>query len=184
MNPIYQPSPQQIKQKELLFKICNLAEQNNIEIFITGGYGLDALYGALTRDHRDFDIYLYSKDEKMFVKLLEKIGFYPTKQLIGEVKKREYKSPEFVDGFSIEYALIEEGMKLSGMTNITGYIPTEPTGTLDGKPIRTFRLKGFKKMIDFNNQPTAKHTEAYRHQKWLDGLLPKLENKFESASNL
>lgn len=178
MNKTYQLSAQQIKQKELLFKLIDTATQKNIRIFITGGYGLDALYGELTRDHRDIDIYIHAKDEDIFIELLHSIGFSSTNKKVGEVQKREYKNPEFTDSFSIEYGVIEEGMKLLKEESMEEFIPDVPIGLLEGKPIPTFTLKAFKKAIEFNNSSAAKHTEPYRNKQWLDELITKLESKY------
>ncbi len=175
---MYNPSPQQQQQLDLLFKILDLASQNNIRLYVTGGYGLDALYGELTRNHRDIDVYLHTSDEAGFIKILNALGFSATSQTIGEVKKREYKNPDFTDEFSIEYGIIEEGMRLMNTTSIAEYVPTTPIGVLNGKPIWTFTLFAFKKMHTFNKSPAARHTEPYRHQHWLDNLMPKLEVKY------
>lgn len=178
MNSEYQPSPQQIVQKELLFRLLDLSEKNKIKVFVMGGYGLDALYGKLTRDHRDFDIYIYKQDETKFKQLLADLNFSSTNRLVGEIKKREYMNPEYTDKFSIEYGIIEEGMRLMSTQSIEDYIPSSPIGVLEGEPVPTFTLKAFKETIEFNNQPAAKHTEPYRHQQWLDELMPKLEAKY------
>lgn len=175
---MYTISEQQQKQLDLLFTIIDLAEQDKIRIYITGGYGLDALYGELTRDHRDIDIYLHASDENVFINILYNLGFTATNQLVGEIKKREYKNKNYTDDFSIECGIIEVGMKLMNATSIDDYIPSEPIGKLENKPIWTFTLKAFKKMHEFNNSPAAKHTERYRHQEWLDDLMPKLEAKY------
>ena len=60
----------------MLFKLLEKSTQQGIKMFVTGGYSLDALYGKLTRDHRDIDLYLSITDEAKFNAILKDLGFY------------------------------------------------------------------------------------------------------------
>jgi hypothetical protein len=175
----YKPSPQQKSQLEMLFKILDFAESKGIAVYVTGGYGLDALYGKLTRDHRDIELYIKEHQTERFETLLNKLGFTPTGELIGEVGKKEFVHKDFPKGFTLEYGTFENAQRLiSGDNCIERALPDKPLGKLEGKKVPVPTLKAFKKAIEINNSPLAKHTEPYRHQKWLDAILPKIEAKF------
>lgn len=51
---------------DLLEKI----EQIGIEVWIDGGWGVDALLGRQTRPHNDIDIFVQKKDDAEIIKLL------------------------------------------------------------------------------------------------------------------
>ncbi len=42
--------------RENLWKILDLFEELSVTCWLDGGWGVDALYGKQTRDHRDIDI--------------------------------------------------------------------------------------------------------------------------------
>lgn len=52
-----------------------LLDQNHIEVFIDGGWGVDALLGGQTRPHSDLDIALQHKDVPQIRALLEARGY-------------------------------------------------------------------------------------------------------------
>jgi lincosamide nucleotidyltransferase A/C/D/E len=51
---------------DLLEKI----EQIGIDVWIDGGWGVDALLGRQTRPHNDIDIFVQKKDDAEIIKLL------------------------------------------------------------------------------------------------------------------
>lgn len=52
----YHPSPEQLARLDLLGQMTAALDAAAVRYTITGGYGLDGLYGALTRDHDDIDL--------------------------------------------------------------------------------------------------------------------------------
>ena len=56
---------------DLLEKI----EQIGIEVWIDGGWGVDALLGRQTRPHNDIDIFVQKKDDAEIIKLLISNGY-------------------------------------------------------------------------------------------------------------
>ncbi len=60
---------------EKVVEIYRLLEDNGINIWIDGGWGVDALLSEQTREHADLDIALNRKDETKFQKLLTEHGF-------------------------------------------------------------------------------------------------------------
>lgn len=60
---------------EDVINIYNLLEENDINVWIDGGWGIDALLGKQTRPHNDLDIAIYHKDKPKLRKLLEERGY-------------------------------------------------------------------------------------------------------------
>ncbi len=52
-----------------------LLDQNNIEIWVDGGWGVDALLGRQTRAHDDLDIAIQHKDVPLLCALLKERGY-------------------------------------------------------------------------------------------------------------
>jgi len=51
------------------------AENIGVEVWITGGWGVDALIGRQTRPHNDIDIFIQKKDTPTFTKMLSMNGY-------------------------------------------------------------------------------------------------------------
>ncbi len=58
-----------------VIELYNLLEENGIEVWIDGGWGIDALLGRQTRQHKDLDIAIYHKDKPKLRKLLKDRGY-------------------------------------------------------------------------------------------------------------
>ena len=61
-------------EKEAI-NLLKKAEQINVTIWITGGWGIDALVEKQTRPHNDIDIFIERKDAGKFVKMLVLDGY-------------------------------------------------------------------------------------------------------------
>jgi len=48
--------------RNAVIELMQLFDQNDIEVFVDGGWGVDALLGKQTRSHEDLDIALQRKD--------------------------------------------------------------------------------------------------------------------------
>ena len=55
------------------------AERIGVEVWIDGGWGVDALVGHQTRPHNDIDIFIQKKDATPFIKMLSSNGYCETK---------------------------------------------------------------------------------------------------------
>jgi len=60
---------------EDVIKIYKLFKKNGIKVWIDGGWGIDALLGKQTRQHKDLDIAIDHKDKPKLRKLLEERGY-------------------------------------------------------------------------------------------------------------
>jgi lincosamide nucleotidyltransferase A/C/D/E len=56
-------------------EIVQLLDQNHIEVYIDGGWGVDALLGQQTRPHEDLDIVIQHKDVAQVRALFEARGY-------------------------------------------------------------------------------------------------------------
>jgi len=66
--------------------IIELLHKNGIFIWLTGGWGIDALLGYQTRDHKDLDILLLREDIVGVNEILKKAGYH-LKELWSENRK-------------------------------------------------------------------------------------------------
>lgn len=69
------PQSHVIMSGEAVVELMRLCEQNGIEVFVEGGWGVDALLGRQTRPHADLDIALQHKDVPKLRALLEARGY-------------------------------------------------------------------------------------------------------------
>ncbi|WP_442871654.1 nucleotidyltransferase domain-containing protein, partial [Aminipila sp.] len=56
-------------------EIITYAEENDINIWIDGGWGVDALLEEETRVHNDFDLFVEESNGKKFIEILKENGF-------------------------------------------------------------------------------------------------------------
>lgn len=68
-----------MKAKDAI-RICNLLKDNNIEVWIDGGWGIDALLGEQTRPHSDLDIAVGHEDVKKLRNILINQGYKDKKK--------------------------------------------------------------------------------------------------------
>lgn len=62
-------------EAEDVLKLYNLFQENGVEVWIDGGWGIDSLLGKQTRHHKDLDIAINHKDKPKLRKLLEERGY-------------------------------------------------------------------------------------------------------------
>ncbi len=60
---------------EDVLEFCSLAKNEGVEVWIDGGWGVDALLERQTRSHDDLDIVVQTKDSQMLVDLLKARGY-------------------------------------------------------------------------------------------------------------
>lgn len=115
-------------------EIIKLLEQNNIEVYVDGGWGVDALLGGQTRKHDDLDIALPHKYIPKLRGLLEACGY-------KDVVRDDSRECNFVlgneKGCLIDihsYTFDENGKNIFGVA----YEPHHliGTGTINGYPVK------------------------------------------------
>src|SRR3954468_7273062 len=60
---------------DALIEILGWIRDADIEVWLDGGWGVDALLETQTRDHKDVDVIVALPDIKSLTKLLERHGF-------------------------------------------------------------------------------------------------------------
>ncbi|WP_167543210.1 nucleotidyltransferase domain-containing protein [Streptomyces violaceusniger] len=60
---------------EDVFSVLTLLRRAEVDVWIGGGWGIDALIGAQTRDHRDLDLMHRQEQEAAVVAALSEAGF-------------------------------------------------------------------------------------------------------------
>lgn len=132
----YEPSPEQLERFAVLRTLCETCDAASIKISITGGYGLDGLYGTLTRDHDDIDVLVEGGKKLQFAEILSSIGFIHDTTITA---RETYYLPHL--DFKIEWDSIE---RLPEVTNEPAemFMPTEPNAQLYGTEFRTPTLAG------------------------------------------
>lgn len=139
---------------------------------------IDALYGKLTIDHRDFDLHVYKKNKNTFINILEMLGYYPTGKTVGVIGKEVYKHRDLSPNFSLEFAMIEKDKEIMKRLGIELPIPEKSLGTLNNHAIWTPTLETFKVIIAINNKLAEKgNGKEYPHLTWQQEILNALERK-------
>ncbi|MCL2280665.1 nucleotidyltransferase family protein [Candidatus Saccharibacteria bacterium] len=115
-------------------EILRLLEQNNVEVYVDGGWGIDALLGEQTRKHGDLDIALSHKHVPKLRELLEARGY-------KDVPRDDTRECNFVlgdtNGHQVDvhsYTFDENGKNVWGVAyephHLTG------TGTINNHPVK------------------------------------------------
>jgi lincosamide nucleotidyltransferase A/C/D/E len=114
--------------------LIGLLEENGLEVYVDGGWAVDALLGQQTREHGDLDIALPHKQVSTLREILRNHGYrerprddsWECNFVLGDGQGRE------IDVHS--YTLDDDGNHVSGVAysrkHFTG------TGFIDGYPVR------------------------------------------------
>lgn len=110
-----------------------LLKQNQIEVYVDGGWGVDALLGEHTRTHSDLDIAIQHKDVALLRTLLESRGYH-------DVPRDDTWECNFVlgddQGHQIDvhsYTFDPKGKHIFGVAY--PYDSLKGTGTVNGYPV-------------------------------------------------
>ena len=119
---------------ETVVELLKLFAENEIDVTVDGGWGIDALLEKETRFHEDLDIAIPHKDVPSLRKLLTEKGY-------GEISRDDSRDCNFVLGDGAEnsidvhsYTFDEQGNNIFGIE----YLPEHFTGT---GTINGFRVK-------------------------------------------
>jgi lincosamide nucleotidyltransferase A/C/D/E len=61
--------------EDTVVELLKKAEKIGVDVWIAGGWGVDALVGYQTRPHNDLDFFIQKKDKIAFTELLKSVGF-------------------------------------------------------------------------------------------------------------
>jgi len=117
-----------------VIEFVQLLNQNDIEVIIDGGWGVDALLGEQTRTHEDLDIAVQHKDVSKIRALLEARGYQ-------DVPRDDTRDCNFVlgddEGHLIDihsYTFDSAGKLIFGIEY--PYDSLDGTGSINGHPVR------------------------------------------------
>ena len=128
-----------VMSEDAVIELIQLFEQNGLEIFIDGGWGVDALLGEQTRAHGDLDIALQHRDVPKLRELLEARGY-------KDVPRDDTRDCNFVmgddKGHEIDfhsYTFDDHGTLIFGVEypidSLTG------SGSIKGHPIKCISVE-------------------------------------------
>jgi hypothetical protein len=168
----YRPSPNQMRQAEALIELLRRSDEANVQVSLIGGYGLDALYGQLTRDHHDFDLLVEVGSRDTLVKILTDLG-YENDPAGNDPRRRkeEYVQHGSEDNYEVEFVALDSAAiayyarQFGFRSDMALLFPIEPNGQLLGQLIHAATLEGVE-MIDQVQQHNARELgwSAYKHQ--------------------
>jgi len=72
-------------------QIISYAEENGIDIWIDGGWGVDALLEEETRPHNDIDLFVEKSNSKRFIEILKEKGFAEVKEAYTTISHTVWK---------------------------------------------------------------------------------------------
>lgn len=163
----YTPSIDQKKQLSYLLEFLKKCQSSEIKIVVWEGYGLDGLYGKLTRSHEDVDLLATGEQLTLAQKILEDLGYVRDKNI---VEKFTYHHPNLDPNFIFEFASTEFLSMLSEK-GFEFYIPPRPNASLSGQGFYAMTLAGVKDIIriqdlrakekGWDQYPKYKRTDEY-----------------------
>lgn len=71
----FEPSSEQKERLDVLIQLVIALRSKKAKFAVVGGYGLDALYGSLTRKHNDYDFLVFDESQSDFTECLLASGF-------------------------------------------------------------------------------------------------------------
>jgi hypothetical protein len=135
----YSPSVEQEHRLNLLLNLVSTLELKNIKYTVMGGYGLDGLYGELTRDHGDIDMLINENDLDKTHRILIGIGFkfQREKNTSGSVYVHTETGTKLEIGSTALLSTYTEGDQ-------SLFLPTESNASLGETPFRTATIEGHR----------------------------------------
>jgi len=162
----YLPDKKQLRRVGSLLDIIRQCEDTGIIVAVFGGYGLDGIYGKLTRSHDDIDILVTDSQIDDVKTVLEILGY---QRDLSEVGKYVYKNAMIDPSFKVEFA----GLSTLGQfteKDTDYFIPSEANASLEGQLFRAMTLRGQKDIIEIQNIRAAQ-------EKWNDYPTEKRQNQ-------
>lgn len=169
----YVPDKEQLRRVGSLLDITRQCEDVGIIVTVLGGYGLDGIYGKLTRSHDDIDMLVADSQIDDVKTVLEILGY---QRDLGEVGKYVYKNVMMDPSFKVEFA----GLSTLGQfteKDTDYFIPSEANASLDGQLFRAMTLRGQKDIIEIQNIRAEQ-------EKWNDYPTAKRQNQSSLISEL
>ena len=169
----YIPDKEQLRRVGSLLDIARQCEDIGIIVTVLGGYGLDGIYGKLTRSHDDIDMLVTDSQINGVKTVLEILGY---QRDLNEVGKYVYKNVIMDPSFKVEFVGLSTLEKFT-KKDMNYFIPSEANASLDGQPFRAMTLQGQKDIIEIQNIRA-------KQEKWNDYPIAKRQNQSSLISEL
>jgi len=177
----YLPSEEQLHQLTILFELIDKCKQSRVEVCIVGGYGLDALYGSLTRDHGDIDMLVRGNELQDMRDIVEKMGFIEDTGDTDQNKNlyRPGNNLALPSSFKIEFGTIDSYSVFFPIEMpLESLVSKDENGSIMGKPIKTLTLEGHKIVAEVQKRRAADGGWGeYKHQEHFEKIISVLGNK-------
>jgi lincosamide nucleotidyltransferase A/C/D/E len=128
---------------EYVVELAKLCKQNQIEVVLDGGWGVDALLGEQSRAHADLDIVIAYDDVPQLRVLLERMGY-------ADVPRPDTRAVNFVMGDGQGHLIDIHTYTLDGLNHPVHGLdyPLESlngVGSIIGYPVRCIDLENMVK---------------------------------------
>lgn len=145
----YAPDEQQKHHLQELFSITDFCEAEKIGYAVFGGYGLDGLYGKLTRDHSDIDLLVKEVDRERLEDHLIASG-YSKDEKTSHNEKSVYRNSRDPQSLKVEISPDTVPAKYTNEP-FENFIPTDPTAALEGHLFKALPLELVEVIIEVQN---------------------------------
>ncbi len=122
-------------EQEVL-ELLRAADAVRVEVWIDGGWGVDALLGRQTRTHDDLDVVIERQHESAFVKMLRERGFA---EVLRWYTTAVHTVWEDRDGLTVDLHVIQLSERGDGVFGDEGVYPAESLrvqGAIGGRQVR------------------------------------------------
>jgi hypothetical protein len=167
----YVPSAAQAQQAQALIQLLQECDVQGLAVSVFGGYGLDALYGRLTRDHGDFDLVVATEAQAQLIAVLVRQGYERMPEWSEPRRKEVFVHAALAAPFKAEVAVLDHAtiaqlaQQYGVEIDLSLFLPEMPNGQLLGYPVRTPTLEGVE-IVNLIQRQTgrARGWAAFLHQ--------------------
>ncbi len=174
----YNASKEQIARLHLLTRLVRNLESSGARYAVAGGYGLDGLYGALTRDHDDIDLVTTEEYLPAIQKVVRAAGFeLDIVKLRGNVEVYIHAATKT----KLELATLD-GIKEYTDIDVAHLLPESPNAALDNTAFRTPSIVGHDELSNIQNKRAVEGDWGpYKHSEWKSRIMAELKSRVKTS---
>lgn len=171
-NIKYELSEKEKEHIDLLKSLVSQLKEKGIHYVIAGGYGLDGLYGEVTRDHGDIDMLVEEKDLDALDYVLKEMKF---EKVQDDQWKREYKRSG--DDFKIECSN-PVALQKHGFGSKLTLFPEKDNAMVEGFSFSVIPLSTVKELDSRQNERARENNwPEYPHSASKERLITQIEQQ-------
>jgi len=163
--------------------LCKASERN-IRVSVFGGFGLDGLYGKMTRSHDDLDMFVEDDKYESLKSLLAEMGA----DLQEESSEKTVCVFPGIEDFKVEFARASVLREFTE-NDPTDFMPEEANASIDGVSLCTPNLTGQQEIIRIQTERAAENDWPYSQEKFanrdilIDVLRKKVTHEEQDGNN-